>query len=152
MKLLHIIVILVLHCCCLIYEMKSHDGLTSWNFSLTSKSSYNQTLRSSKIVNNFCKRLHLRCWAGFWMRLCCVLDNYIPVIFSKPPYLLLSLTCLFSVEIQSFVFFQLLPFSMKFIQLHCNWQQNRIGKVGDIIQSVSTLLRDASYRTHNKES
>ena len=42
--------------------------------------------------------------------------------------------------------FQLFRFSIKLIHLHYNWQQNRIGKIGDIFQSVPTLLRDRNHR------
>ena len=56
-----------------------------------------------EIVNHFCKRPHLRCLNGRWMCHCCVSDNYVSVSFPRQPYLLLFL---FSVVIQSFVFFK----------------------------------------------
>ena len=57
----------------------------------------------AEIVNHFCKRPHLRCLNGRWMCHCCVSDNYVSVSFPRQPYLLLFL---FSVVIQSFVFFK----------------------------------------------
>ena len=44
-----------------------------------------------KITIRFHKRLHLRCFTGFWMCLCCEYDNYLSVNFPTQPYLLLCL-------------------------------------------------------------
>ena len=91
MKFLNKIVILFLHSCRLPCEMKSHHGLMICNFIPGLKSRYKQSLRRrffAKMVDHFCKRLHLRCLTGFWMRLCCVRDNYLFVKFLIQPYLL----------------------------------------------------------------
>ena len=86
MKFSHIIVILFLHCCRLTWEMKSHQGLTSWNFNLGWNSPpYNWPLR---------------CLTGFWMCLCCVRDNYLSVKF--PTQLFLLLSCLWWFKAFSF--------------------------------------------------
>ena len=55
------------------------------------------------IIDHFCKRLHLRCLNECRMGHCCVSDNYLFVGFPTQPYLLLFL---FSVVIQSFVFYK----------------------------------------------
>ena len=57
----------------------------------------------AEIVNHFCKRLHFRCLNGCRMCHGCVSDSYLSVSFPTQPYLLLFL---FSVVIQSFVFFK----------------------------------------------
>ena len=93
----------------------------------------------TKIVNHFRKRLHLRSLTVFWTRLCCVRDNHLSVNFPTKLYLLLFLVCsgdsklcLFS----SFPIFHETHHELK--HLHYNWQQNPIGKVSYIFQSVST--------------
>ena len=94
MKFLHTIVILFLHCCRLTCEMKSHHGLTSWNFNPGWNSPpYNPPLRwgfLQKVNSNFRKSFLLRCLIGFWMCLCCVRDNYLSINFPTQPFLLLS--------------------------------------------------------------
>ena len=66
----------------------------------------------AKIIS---KRLHLRCFTGFWMRLCCVCDNYLSVNF------LHNLFCYFLICGDSKPFlFQLFRSSMKLIHLHYN--------------------------------
>ena len=44
----------------------------------------------AKIFIHVCKRLHIRCFTGFWMCLCCVRDNYLSVNFPTQPFLLPS--------------------------------------------------------------
>ena len=88
----------------------------------------------AKIFSHVRKRLHLKCLTVFWMCPCCVRDNYLSVNFSTQPFLLLSSLWWFK-----FFIFQLFRFSMKLmkpIHLHYNWQQNRVGKMGDIFQPV----------------
>ena len=110
MKFLHKIVILFLHCCRLTCEMKSHHGLTSWNFKQGWNSPpYNLSLRWSFFVNlisHFRKRLHQRCLNWFCMYLCCVRDNYLSVNFSYT-----SFFAFLFVVIQGFVFFSFSDFS-----------------------------------------
>ena len=38
------------------------------------------------------------------------------------------------------------------INFYCNWQQKPIEKIGDVFQSVTIYLKDASYGTQNKKS
>ena len=136
MKFLNIIVILFLYCCRLTCEMKCHHGLMSWNFVTGLRSWYKQPLRRSFCENNhICKRLHLGCLTGLWMRLCCVRDNYLFVKFLIQPYLLLFLD--FSGD-SKLRLFQLSRFSTKLIHLHYNWQQNLTKMFGDIFRSVPT--------------
>ena len=118
--------------------MRDENGSTSWNFIPGLKSWYKQPLRrsfSAKIVNHFRKRLHLGCLTGCWMRLCYVRDKCLFIRFLIQPYLLLFLD--FSSDSKLHLF-QLFQFSFKLIHLHCNLQQNVIGKFGDIFQSVPT--------------
>ena len=107
MKFLHIFVILFLFCCRLTCEMKSHHGLTSWNFSLGWKYPRNHS--------HFHKRLHLTCLTGFCLRLCCVRDDNLSANF--PTQLYLSLFLVFSGG-SKICLLQLFQFSMKLIYLH----------------------------------
>ena len=126
----------------LIHEMKSHHGLTSWNFNSGWNSPpYNRPSNVelfAKIISNVRKRLHLRCLTGFWKCLCCVRDNYLYINFPTQPFLLPS--CLWW-----FKAFFTFPISHE-THTPAHWQQNRIGKVGDIFQSFPTYLRDRNHR------
>ena len=82
---LHVIIILFLCGRCLICKMKSQ---AKWNFNWGSAFKIELFV---KITISFHKRLHLRCFTGFWMCLCCEYDNYLSVNFPTQPYLLLCL-------------------------------------------------------------
>ena len=80
MKFLYIIVILFLYCYRLTCDLKCHHGLKSWNFSFGLKISIHSVPKKElfvKIVNRFCNRLHLTCFNGFSIHLCCVRDDYL---------------------------------------------------------------------------
>ena len=80
MKFLYIIVILFLYCYRLTCDLKCHHGLKSWNFSFGLKISIYSVPKKElfvKIVNRFCSRLHLTCFNGFSIHLCCVRDDYL---------------------------------------------------------------------------
>ena len=89
-----------------------------------------------EIVNHFCKRLHLRCLNGYRMCHCCVRDNYLSVSFPTQPYLLLFL---FSVVIQSFVFFKFLIFS---------WNSYTCTTTGNKMV-LESLVTSSSLSLHN---
>ena len=105
MKFLNIIVILLLHCCRLPCEMKSHQGLMSWYFILGFKSWYKQPVRSrflQKWLIIFTKGSILDVWLGSEsVSAVCVRNNYLFVKFlTKPCYFFLI-----SVMVQSLVSF-----------------------------------------------
>ena len=78
----------------------------------------------AKIIHHFCKRLHLRCLTGFWRRLCCV------------SYIVLFVTFFVSSD-SKLCIFQLCRFPKKLlVNLLCNWQHNRTGKIENIPQSA----------------
>ena len=102
MTFLHIFVILFLFCCHLTCEMKSHHGLTSWNFSLGWK--------YPRYHPHFHKRLPLTCLTGFCLWLCCVRDDNLSENFPTQPYM--SLFFVFSGG-SKFCLLQLFLFSMQ---------------------------------------
>ena len=89
----------------LTYEMKSHHGLTNWNFNYGWNSPpYNWPPNMelfAKIISNVRKRLHLRCLTGFWKCLCCVRE------FSYTTFFVAFLF----VVIQNFFYFSNFPWN-----------------------------------------
>ena len=71
-----------------------HHGLTTWNFNPGWHCPpYNPPPKMellAKIFIHVRKRLHLRCFTGSWMCLCCVRYNYLSVNFPTQSFLLPS--------------------------------------------------------------
>ena len=84
----------------------------------------------AKMVNHFRKRLHLGCLTGFWMRLCCVRDNYLSVKFF----------------IQPFVFFKFFDYITKGLILFQDALTNFYSKI------VVCIIRGISLGHENKIS
>ena len=81
----------------------------------------------------FVKGSILDIWLGFEYS-SAVRDNYLSANFPTQP---VCYFFLFSVVIQSFFFVSCSNFSVNsYIYNGCNWQENRVRKIGDVFQSV----------------
>ena len=133
------IVILFLHCSHLSYEkissrfneLKFQHGLKISIWAAPKIEVFAET------VNHFCKRLHLTCLNGCRMCHGYVSDNYLSVSFPTQPYLL---HFLFSVVIQSFVFFKFSIFP---------WNSYTCTTTGNNIV-LESLVTSSNLTLHNR--
>ena len=135
------IVILFLHCSHLSYE-KISSRFNELKFQHGLKISIWAALKIevfAETVNHFCKRLHLRCLNGCRMCHGYVSDNYLSVSFPTQPYLL---HFLFSVVIQSFVFFKFSIFP---------WNSYTSTTTGNNMV-LESLVASSSLTLHNRRT